>query len=186
MQMTRQIEALRQTVAAPWGPGVPDRPCGHWARIAVSLLQPVRPEVVELMTRLQLQQKASAATHTMLGELTQRFLWRCCPGVVASRWRALPPVPWEVDGHNSKRDRAECNKEQHNFFDAYCKEEETSTLAPEEEICTHKLPPLSVLWRMEFPGPVQADQPHLPQYHPTLANPPSPVSCLWRGGRRTP
>jgi len=182
--MAKQIESLRQTVvvegdhpflktadgnadtAAPhhWASG----PIGHRAGIASCLMQRLKSEIMDPMTRLQSQREKSMSknNNNFSGDAASKIaqnpmrLFRL--GVDDSMRRQLPPAPWEVGGHDAEKDWAEREEEKREFLDVYF-EEEPNNASP-EELASKYFPPKSVTMCMDLPKPIQTHMHQLQEY----------------------
>jgi len=179
--MAKQIDSLRQTVAvegdhpflktaddtaAPhhWASG----PIGHRAGIASSLMQRLKSEIIDPMTRLQ---KSKSKKKNFSGDdsskIAQNPMRMFRLGVEDSMQRPLPPAPWEVGGHDAEKDQAEREQEKHEFLGVYFEEKEMPNVASLDEVTRNFLPPPSVMRFMDLPKPLQTDRQQSQQYQPT-------------------
>jgi len=192
--MAKQIDSLRQTVvvegdhpfmknASPdgntadgaaathhWASG----PIGHRAGIASCLMQRLKVEIMDPMTKLQSQREKSKKKNTNnasgdAADIAQNpmRLFSLGTGEESMR-RALPPAPWEAGGHDAERDWAERDQEEDEFVGVYFKQEERANVATTLEEMTNQLcPPSSVMQFMDLPAPVQTTNPqHMQQFQP--------------------
>jgi hypothetical protein len=192
--MAKQIESLRKTVVVAgdhpfinysadytgnadnsashrWASG----PVGHRAGIAACLMQRLKSEIMDPMTKLQSQREKSISNRkkTFSGDeasfIAQNPMRMFHLRAEDSVRRSLPPAPWEVGGHNAEKDRAERIQEKDEFLSIYLDKRELD--AAPEDVAAKTLPPPSVLRFMDLPSAtseaVQQPQQHQKsqQYH---------------------
>lgn len=174
--MAKQIDSLRQTViqSSPnnnindtstpqqqWASG----PIGHRTGIASCLMQRLKSEIMEPMTKLQKQREKSQSKINVNGndafDIANNPMRLLGLGRENSRHQSsLPPAPWEVEEHNTDRDRDERDQEKDEFLDVYFDNEEKKK--SDDNATNHKSIPSSVARLMDVPQPpvpIQKKQP---------------------------
>ena len=182
--MTKQIDSLRQTViqstpdnnvnndtSTPqnqWASG----PIGHRTGIASCLMQRLKTEIMEPMTKLQKQREKSQSKINVgdASDIANNPMRLLGLGRGDSQQqRSLPPAPWEVGEHNIDRDRAERDQEKDEFLDIYFDNQERKK---SDDNANHKSIPSSVAKLMDVPQPSvpiqkKQHQPIMPKPTPT-------------------
>jgi len=175
--MAKQIDSLRQTVIQSsdnninndtsthqqnqWASG----PIGHRTGIASCLMQRLKSEIMEPMTKLQKQREKSQSKIHIGGndasDIANNPMRLLGLGKEDSRHqRSFPPAPWEVGEHDIDKDRAERDQEKDEFLDVYFDNQERKK--PDDNTTNHKSIPSSVTSLMDVPQPlvpIQKKQP---------------------------
>jgi hypothetical protein len=161
--MAKQIESLRKTVghtdnaddysSRHWASGR----VGHRAGISDCLLQRLKVEIMDPMTKLQTQREKSLSRgkNSFSGDealfIAQNPLRMFHSSAEVSVRRSLPPAPWEVGEHDAEKDREEQLQEKNEFINIYLSKGETSGDSTPDDIASKILPPPSVLRFMDLP-----------------------------------
>ena len=190
--MAKQIESLRQTVvvegdhpfmksadngntdtaSAPqhnWASG----PIGHRAGIASCLMQRLKAEIMDPMTKLQSQRGKSLSNsksgNDYASDIAQNPMRLLRLGTEDIVRCAMPPAPWEVGEHNPEKDRGEREQEENEFINVYFNEGGEKSNTSEDVNTTMTLPP-SVTRLLDLPKPSPAVQ---QQYQPNISKVPT-------------
>jgi hypothetical protein len=138
---------------------------GHRAGIAACLMQRLKFEIMDPMTKLQ-REKKSMMSNNMNGGgnysgneasfIAQNPLRIFHLRTEESIQRSLPPAPWEVGEHDAEIDREERIQEEEEFLNVYLTETKIPFGSSLESVASNVLPPLSVLKFMDLPSPTSS------------------------------
>ncbi len=196
--MARQIESLRKTVAVAgeqplinnsanytinpddsssrhWTSG----PFGHRAGIAACLMQRLKVEIMDPMTKLQAEREKSISrrknefSRDEASFIVKNPLRMFHVKAEDSVRRSLPPAPWEIGEHNAEKDRAEQIQEKDEFLNIYSAKRETSGDSSPDDLAAKILPPPSVLRYMDLPRATSEAQQYQTQQKLQIIQPPA-------------
>jgi hypothetical protein len=152
----------------------------HRAGIAACLMQRLKIEIMDPMTKLQ-RKKTSMMSNNRKGG--GNYLGNEASFIAQNplrmfhlrtedslQQRSLPPAPWEVGEHDAETDREERIQEEEEFLNVYLTEKKASFDSALESVTSNILPPLSVLKFMDLP--VVQEQQSNQQY---VAQPKPPI-----------
>jgi hypothetical protein len=173
---------LATTIRRHWTSG----PVGHRAGIAACLMQRLKFEIMDPMTRLQRGAKKHASNENEKGGnysgneasfISRNPLRSIRFRAEDSVRRSPPPAPWEVGRHDAEKDRAERIQEDDEFVYVYLNKRRLSISEASMKNNVAVIPPSSVLRFMDLPNvtssaPVQQSTRYQAQSKLPIGRPP--------------
>ena len=182
--MAKQIDSLRQTIATErdhphlssehhdeptqqWASG----PMGHRAGIAACLMQRLKLEIMEPMTRLTMEREGKFKNAEDACQIAQNPLLGFCS---TDRDRqSVPPAQWEIGDHDNEQDEMEREQEREDFMSIYGHENVQKKLSDSFDVMKSNLmPPTSVMKLLDIPTPKYASEEHVQPNNPAMVQKP--------------
>lgn len=167
--MAKQIDSLRQTIVTErdhphlsseheptqqWASG----PMGHRAGIAACLMQRLKLEIMEPMTRLTMEREGKFKNAEDACQIAQNPLLGFCS--TERDRQSVPPAPWEIGEHDNEQDEREQEREE--FMSIYGHENVQKKMPNSlYAVKSNLMPPSSVMQLLDIPTPKSASDQHV-------------------------